>query len=185
MKFSKMLLLVFVMSFSFAGLANNTDTLQNETEKTESNTIKNRPLTMANDTQVAVTQLSEGSSVLVTYPDTIITTSSPNPSAFNLPDKITDLTTSLSWWDFLYVLIFTILGYLSPFIPGLRKIGDTEIRVVVGGVVLIMIFVAMDFNNALMLAVEFFAATQLYKYILSAIKKTPKPTVEATILKKE
>lgn len=167
MKFSKMLLLVFVMSFSFAGLANNTDTLQNETEKTEIN-INTEAV---NPTNVVV---SVDSLPLV-----------PPPAAFVLPDKITDLTTSLSWWDFLYVLIFTVLGYLSPFIPGLRKIGDTEIRVIVGGIVLIMIFVAMGFNNALMLAIEFFTATKLYEYIFSLIKKTPKPTVEATILKKE
>lgn len=107
----------------------------------------------------------------------------PAEGNFDIPEKIIDLATSLTWWDFLFVLIFTLLGYISPFIPGLRKIGDTEIRVVVGGIVLIMIFVAMDFNSALLLVIEFVAATKLYEHVFSLIKKTPKPTVEATILK--
>lgn len=94
----------------------------------------------------------------------------------DIPDKIIDLATSLKWYEFLFILGFNLLGYLSPFIPVLRKIGDTEIRIGVGAIVLIMIFASMDINMAWKLVIEFFVSTKLYDLVFKAIKKTPAPS---------
>jgi hypothetical protein len=102
---------------------------------------------------------------------------SPTIVVEEIPDKIIDLVTSLTWFDFLMTFAFMLLGYLSPFIPGLRKIGDTETRVVMGAIVLIMIFVSMDISAAWKLALEFLASTKLYDYVFKLIKKTPDPAL--------
>lgn len=165
MKFSKSFLLMFLLSFAFVGIA------QEEPATTENVEITAE----TSDVEVVPTTAEETAAEIIE--------DVTEETGFDLPGKIIDLATSLGWWDFLNVMLFTLLGYLSPFIPGLRKIGDTEVRVVVGGITLIMIFVAMDFSSALKLALEFFAATKLYEHVLSMIVKTPKPAVEPTILK--
>ena len=98
-----------------------------------------------------------------------------------VPDKIIDLATSIQWWEWLFILAFNLLGYLSPYIPVLRKIGDTEMRVGAGAVVIILIFVSMDVTEAWKLVFAFFASTKLYEKIFKLIKKTPKPTIPAVI----
>lgn len=164
----KKLLLIAMMSLTIVSFAkNDTDSIP---DKIEISTTESINTTQPDQISVEKTKIESEDGT------------APNPN-FDIPGKIEDLATSLTWWDFLYILIFTLLGYVSPFIPGLRKIGDTEIRVVVGGVVLIMIFVAMDFNSAIKLVLEFITATKLYEYVFSLIAKTPKPKVEAAILK--
>lgn len=98
------------------------------------------------------------------------------------PEKIKDLISSLEWYDFLMILVFTLLGYISPFIPLLRKIGDTEVRVGVAAIVLIMIFASMDISSAWKLIIEFVISTKLYENVFSLIKKTPSPTVKPVLV---
>jgi hypothetical protein len=107
----------------------------------------------------------------------LISQTAPPPSPTEIIDTVRDAT---SWGDLLnietglYVLLITIGGYLSAFIPGLNKISDGTWRVLTWAI-LVIAGAAIIGKSVWIPAIAYFFSTSLYEIVLKWIVKSPKP----------
>lgn len=94
------------------------------------------------------------------------------------PDFST-ITGVFSSFGILYTVLVWIGGYLSPFIPGINRIGDTFYRVAAMAVCIIAVFVIFGFKIDVIAAVINFAlANLLHNGVFKPLKKVLAPPLD-------
>lgn len=103
----------------------------------------------------------------------------------NPGDIVDAVKDAQSWEDLLsletaiYTTIFTLGGYLSAFIPGLKAINSGTWRVLVFAILVIAGSLVLGIGNIWLGAISYFFSTSLYEVVLKWFVKSPKPS-EAT-----
>lgn len=77
------------------------------------------------------------------------------------------------WVEILFGAFVTITGYLSSFIPGIKKISDKAWRITAIAIVGGSIFIIAGWSNAIPLFISYLIATKAYELFLKKIMKTP------------
>jgi hypothetical protein len=101
------------------------------------------------------------------------------PDPVGIIDSVTKVT---SWTDLLgleaviYTFIFTVGGWFSSFIPGLRSIDSGTYRVLVWALLVIAGSLVLGIGNVWLGAISYFFSTSLYEVVLKWIVKTPRPS---------
>lgn len=120
--------------------------------------------------------------------DTVSTTSqilavSPtDPTTVTDPGAIVDGIKEATSWDQLiswqtavYTFLFTIGGYISAFVPGLRNIDSGVYRVLVWAILVIAGGLVIGWGNIWGGAVAYFFSTSLYEIVLKWFAPSPRP----------
>jgi len=101
------------------------------------------------------------------------------------PGQIIDVIRNADTWEAiisvetgLYMLLITIGGYLSAFIPGLKKISSNTYRVFTFAILLVL-GAAIVGKSIWIPAIAYFFSTSLYELVFKWIFPTPKPEPEA------
>ena len=84
-------------------------------------------------------------------------------------------TELLGYQAVIYTLLFNVGGWLSAFIPGLKRIEDGTYRVLVWAILVIAGGLVIGWGNIWIGAISYFFSTSLYDVILKWIIKSPKP----------
>lgn len=90
-----------------------------------------------------------------------------------VPTKGWQLPDWLNWYNALYGAIVVLITYVSGFIPGLKKITEIRLRVIVIGIATGVIFFVNGQMGFWDIASGFLTGTGFYTYILRWIFPTP------------
>ena len=104
------------------------------------------------------------------------------PEAVPSPDNLIDAVKGVQDWSELlsletaiYTAVFTVGGYLSAFIPGLKNIDSGTWRVLVFAILVIAGSAVLGIGNIWLGAISYFFSTSLYEVVLKWFVKSPKP----------
>lgn len=92
--------------------------------------------------------------------------------------SVTDWSQLVSMESVIYTAVITIGGYLTAFIPGLKKIDSGTWRVLVWAIMVIAGALVLGIGNVWMGAISYLFSTSLYEVFLKWILPSPKPAAK-------